>query len=73
MQTISQANNFFQISVVSSPIDEVLNLEITAKAIANKVDQMSKEFNKFDERVTLDSDHALFSSELPFLSDFEEM
>ena len=67
------ANNFFQISVVSSPIDEVLNLEVTAKAIANKVDQMSREFNKFDESLPLDSDHALFSSELPFLSDFEEM
>ena len=73
MQTISQANNFFQISVVSSPIDEVLNLEITAKAIANKVDQMSKEFNKVDESLFLDSNHALFSSELPFLSDSEEM
>ena len=59
--------------MVISPLGEALNLGITAKAIANKIEEVSTELQRSDESSLIDDDHAIFSKELPFLSDSEEL
>lgn len=59
--------------MVISPLGEALNLGITTKAIANKIEEVSTELQRSDESSLIDDDHAIFSKELPFLGDSEEL